>query len=117
MRNAGIRVYMDDSGCGFDSFRMLYGTTLDGIKMNQSYLSMLPMASKAFNPVKMMLDVGRESDIPVISEGAETREQVENLKQIGCRFIQGNCYYRPMTLADYEKLLIKKGYGSLPLTV
>ena len=117
MRNAGIRVFMDDSGCGFDSFRMLYGTTLDGIKMNQSYLSMLPMASKAFNPVKMMLDVGRESDIPVISEGAETREQVENLKQIGCRFIQGNCYYRPMTLADYEKLLIKKGYGSLPLTV
>jgi diguanylate cyclase (GGDEF)-like protein len=111
MRSAGIKVFMDDSGCGFDSFRMLYGTTLDGIKMNQSYLSMLPMASKAFNPVKMMLDVGREGNIPVISEGAETREQVENLKGIGCRYIQGNCYYRPMTLADFEKLLIKKGHG------
>jgi len=109
MRRAGIRVYMDDSGCGFDSFRMLYGTTLDGIKMNQSYLSMLPMASTAFNPVKMMLDVGIEGNIPIVSEGAETREQVENLKTIGCKYIQGNCYYRPMSLADYEKLLTKKG--------
>lgn len=110
MRRAGIRVYMDDSGCGFDSFRMLYGTKIDGIKMSQSYLSMLPMASKAFNPVKMMLDVGKEESIPVISEGAETREQVEKLKKIGCEYIQGNCYYRPMSIADYEKLLIKKGF-------
>lgn len=105
MRSAGLRVFMDDKGGGFDSFRMLYGTKLDGIKMDRSYLQMLPIAGQNINPIRSLINIGKANGMMVISEGAETKEQIKALRNVACRYIQGNGYYRPMSFADYEKIL------------
>jgi len=108
MRNAGIKVFMDDGGGGFDTFRMLYGAGLDGIKMNRNYLDMLSLSSKTMNPIKTLIDIGKDNNLIVVSEGAETRQQLETLKSLGCKYVQGNCYYRPMPTSYYEDIIIKQ---------
>jgi len=44
-------------------------------------------------------------DTPVIMEGVETRQQVEFLRDIGCGYVQGYYYARPMTVPAYEALV------------
>lgn len=45
-------------------------------------------------------------DMAVIAEGVETLEQADYLKSIGCFYVQGYFYARPMTSQDYEKRFI-----------
>lgn len=43
--------------------------------------------------------------LPVVIEGVETEAQAQLLRQMGARYAQGFLYYRPMPVADFEKLL------------
>ena len=44
-------------------------------------------------------------NIPVIAEGVDRAEQVDFLKSVGCDYIQGFYYSKPLPAADYEKLI------------
>lgn len=44
-------------------------------------------------------------DIKIIAEGAETKEQVEFLRDNGCDYIQGYYFYKPMPEEEFVKLL------------
>ena len=46
-------------------------------------------------------------DIRTVAEGIESMDQVEYLKQIGCDYVQGYVFYRPMPQSDYETLIIQ----------
>lgn len=50
-------------------------------------------------------------DMQVITEGVETREQLDILHTFHCDVIQGNYFFKPLSLRDYEKLLKKTNSG------
>ena len=47
----------------------------------------------------------KKFNIRTVAEGIESMEQVEFLKGIGCDYIQGYVFYRPMPQQEYEALL------------
>ena len=47
-------------------------------------------------------------NLPVIAEGVERREQVDFLHSVGCEYVQGFYFARPMPVSDYEKLVSEK---------
>ena len=45
--------------------------------------------------------------LSVVAEGVETREQLERLREIGCDYVQGYYFARPMPCGDFEQLIKK----------
>ena len=58
--------------------------------------------------VEGIIDMVKKFDIRTVAEGIESMDQVEYLKRIGCDYVQGYVFYRPMPQSDYEALLIQK---------
>lgn len=57
--------------------------------------------------VEGIIDMVKKFDIRTVAEGIESMDQVEYLKQIGCDYVQGYVFYRPMPQSDYETLIIQ----------
>jgi EAL domain-containing protein (putative c-di-GMP-specific phosphodiesterase class I) len=55
--------------------------------------------------IKSMVALARTLQMPVIAEGVEEEHQIELLKRIGCRIVQGYYYSKPLTVELYEEFL------------
>lgn len=55
--------------------------------------------------ISSVIRMAKWLNIPVIAEGVDRAEQVEFLKSVGCDYIQGFYYSKPLPAADYEKLI------------
>ena len=55
--------------------------------------------------MKHYIEMAHTMDIKIIAEGAETKEQVEFLRDNGCDYIQGYYFYKPMPEEEFVKLL------------
>ena len=55
--------------------------------------------------------MARELGIEVLTEGVERQDQVDLLKSVGCRYVQGFLYDNPMPDNEFEKRLVKKTYA------
>ena len=51
----------------------------------------------------MVVELAKQLQMTVITEGVETREQVENLKEMGCHMFQGYFFDKPMTVEQFEE--------------
>ncbi len=55
--------------------------------------------------ITAIIKMAKDIDLKVVAEGVETEEQVDFLKKVGCDYIQGYYYYRPMPREEFEALL------------
>ena len=58
--------------------------------------------------VAMIISIGHTLDLKVISEGVESDDQVKVLKSIGCDYIQGYVWGKPMPLEDAGRLVVSR---------
>lgn len=100
----GFPVSMDDFGTGLSSMQMLSKLSLDEVKIDRSFIvgAEGPKGKVVLEHIIRML---KDLQIPFIAEGVETEEQKELLLKYGCNESQGFLFYRPMPIADFEKLL------------
>lgn len=106
-RDLGFRVWMDDFGSGYSSLDVLQSLRFDLIKLDMRFLQNFDKgdASKIIltELIRMAIGLG----IDTITEGVETKEQAEFLKEVGCTKLQGFYYCRPISaeaiLERYEK--------------
>ncbi len=57
--------------------------------------------------VAMIVSIGHILNLKVISEGVESEDQVDTLKDIGCDYVQGFIWGRPMPAEDTLLLVLK----------
>ena len=111
LRTLGFTVLMDDFGSGYSSLNRLSNLNVDVIKLDANFLKMEgDDKRKDIHIVESIISMAKTMALPIICEGVETKEQVEFLDGLGCRYIQGFYFYRPMSSADFEKLI---GNGDL----
>lgn len=106
LRDAGFSVLMDDFGSGYSSLNMLRELPFDVIKLDGQFMRFSSIDTlKAQRIVENVVNLAKTVGTPIIVEGVETPEQVTFLQDLGCRYIQGYYFYRPMPVADFEKLV------------
>lgn len=105
-----FQVQMDDFGSGYSSLNMLKDVFVDTIKMDMKFISNSLNDSGNIERSGIILSylirMAHWLKMTVIAEGVETKEQADYLRNIGCLYMQGYYFARPMPLADFEKLLI-----------
>lgn len=113
LHSFGYIVEMDDFGSGYSSLNILKDIDFDIIKLDMKFLEKEHGESNRggtilSSVVRMVNWLG----LPVIAEGVETVKQADFLGSIGCDYIQGYLYSKPLPEEQYEKLISGSAVGA-----
>ena len=101
----GVGISIDDFGTGFSSLSYLNSLPSDVIKVDRSFITTMNTSEKSKQYVAAIIALGHIMNFKVVAEGVENDEQIETLRNIGCDYIQGFVWGRPMLPADAAKLV------------
>ncbi|WP_081596801.1 EAL domain-containing protein [Cupriavidus sp. HMR-1] len=98
LRQLGVRIVLDDFGCGYMSLQHLTTLPVDGIKIDQCFTTGLPDEPRATAVVSSMLGLAERLGLSVVVEGVETPRQASWLRSYGNVCVQGFLYSRPQPI-------------------
>lgn len=104
LHKAGFTILMDDFGSGYSSLNVLKDIDLDVLKIDMKFLSKGKDDGRGEKILAAVIQMAKALDMPVIAEGVEEKKQVQMLKRLGCNYIQGYYFAKPMPQEDYERL-------------
>ncbi len=105
----GYIVEMDDFGSGYSSLNILKDLDVDIIKLDMSFLSD-NVAGRGGVIISSMVQMTKWLNTPVIAEGVETVEQADYMQSLGCNYIQGYLYSKPVPEDEFIKLMQKMNH-------
>lgn len=105
LREEGIRVLMDDFGSGYSGIESLREIPFDAIKIDKSFTDLINVDEKTRAIFKLLVELGHASNIEVVVEGVDNKEQVEFLRRVKADTIQGFYYSPALAKDEYEKFL------------
>jgi diguanylate cyclase len=102
---AGIKWSLDDFGTGYSSLTYLTKYPIHKIKIDRSFVTRLPGDESSEAIVRAIVAMARGLGLQVVTEGVETREQIEFLRSVGAVVIQGYYYFHPLPPTAVSDLL------------
>ena len=105
LHSYGYKVEMDDFGSGYSSLNVLKDLEVDVIKLDMRFLSGSSIGGRGGAILNAIVQMTKWLNTPVIAEGIETLEQADYMKSIGCNYIQGYLYSKPVTEEEFIKKL------------
>ncbi len=105
LRDQGFRISMDDFGTGYSSFSLLTQMPLDTLKIDKSFVDKVGvenMIAKDISVIRHIISLAKELGFICLAEGAESRDQIDELRSLGCDVIQGYYYSKPIPVEEYE---------------
>ncbi len=104
----GVTLAVDDFGTGFSSMRTVTAFPFQFIKIDRSLIYDIDRNPRNEAVVRSVLELADQLDMYVLAEGVETLEHVNMLQQLGCYYIQGYYYARPMPLEAFEQWMFNR---------
>jgi diguanylate cyclase (GGDEF)-like protein len=95
VRDLGVRVAVDDFGTGYTSLAHLHRLPIDSIKIDRSFICEIEGLKEA-SLVRMITDLAHQLGLQTVSEGVETAQQLEILRDLGSDRLQGFLIAHPM---------------------
>ena len=112
MRNAGVRIALDDFGVGFSSLAHLRDLPIHRLKIDRSFTVECMRDARTLTIVKAVIDMARSLGINITAEGIETQAQQTWMQHLGCDSAQGYLFARPMNVDDFVQMFIdRRGVG------
>lgn len=105
LNGLGIDFALDDFGTGFASLSYLRKLPFQTLKMDRSFVKDLLENKKDLAIVKAILAMGRDLNLRVVAEGIETLELKEHLTALGCQYLQGYWFSRPLPANELVSLI------------
>lgn len=106
LKEAGIRLAIDDFGCGHSSLAALSKLPFDVIKIDQQFIRALERGdAQAAAIVEMILALSRTLNMEVVAEGIERREDMDFVASRGCHWVQGFLFGAAMPAAEFAEML------------
>ena len=106
LREQGFVVLMDDFGSGYSSLNMLHELNIDIIKLDAYFLHLDNTSDKkGMRILESIVNMAKTLTLPIIVEGVETESQKDYLMSLGCRYMQGYYFHKPMPMASFERLI------------
>ena len=106
LRDAGFVIEMDDFGSGYSSLNMLARLPIDILKLDMKFMQSNQLGNQR-KILNFIVGMAEWMDLSVIAEGVETEEQLKMLQEIGCNYVQGYYFAKPMPEDEYRALLFK----------
>lgn len=106
LRKYGFILEMDDFGSGYSSLNMLKNIDVDVIKIDMCFMRDNEREEKNNRILKSIINLINNLNIEVITEGVETKEQVDNVDGMGCSMFQGYYFDKPMPVESFEEKYI-----------
>lgn len=97
VRALGIQIAIDDFGTGYSSLSYLQQLTVDRLKIDRSFVQEITDQNEARVIAAMIVQMGQLLGFKVLAEGVETKEQLDQLNELGCDEVQGFYYAKPLT--------------------
>jgi len=109
LQEYGHTILMDDFGSGYSSLNVLKDISVDVLKLDMKFMAASGSENqkKSESIVANVIRLAKDLELPVIAEGVEEKEQVEFLSSVGCEYVQGYYFAKPMPVAEYNKLAFK----------
>lgn len=104
----GFYIEMDDFGSGYSSLSILKDLPFNLVKLDMSLVRESSQPGRAGSILTSIVHLAHQINVPVIAEGVETYSQAEFLKSIGCHYMQGYLFSKPVPFPVYNSL-IKNG--------
>ena len=95
IKKHGLAIWLDDFGSGYSSFNALKDYEFDVLKLDLEFLKGFGQNAKSRPLIKSVIDMANLIGMRTLSEGVETEEQAEFLKEIGCLRLQGYLFGKP----------------------
>ena len=105
LKQLGLRIAIDDFGTGYSSLSYLNKMSADLLKVDKAFIDQMNTTDSSRQYVAAIISIGHIMNLEVIAEGVEEGDQMETLRDIGCDFIQGFIWGRPMPPEEAEKLV------------
>ena len=109
----GYVVEMDDFGSGYSSLNVLKDIDMDIVKLDMLFLSEEGSRHRGGIILSSVVRMFKWLGLPVIAEGVESIEQADFLKSIGCDYMQGYLYAKPLPGEEFYALLGSKSIGRM----
>ncbi|BAU66338.1 diguanylate cyclase/phosphodiesterase [Stanieria sp. NIES-3757] len=101
----GIALSLDDFGTGYSSLGYLKQFPFHTLKIDRSFIKDLTASSQDLAIVNAIIALGKGLNLTVVAEGVETEEIKNLLKNMGCEYIQGYFFSKPVSAAEATQLL------------
>lgn len=108
---AGFIIEMDDFGSAYSSLNMLKDIPVDILKLDMVFLSDTKNSARGGNILSSVVRMARWLKLPVIAEGVETKQQADYLCSIGCLYMQGYYFSKPVPANSYEAYFQERMLG------
>ena len=110
MSEAGIATSIDDFGTGCSTLSVLRDFPVNEIKIDRSFINHEAFSTQDQIIIKSIIQMARQLNLNVITEGVETEEQARFLLELGCNHAQGYLYDKPLEQSAFESRLSVGGY-------
>lgn len=103
LHKLGFKISIDDFGSGYSSLNMLKQINADILKIDKEFLNEAYESKKSKTIIKHVIKMAKELEIQTITEGVESVEQADFLRNIGCDMAQGFLYSKPQPIDDFAE--------------
>jgi diguanylate cyclase (GGDEF)-like protein len=99
LRQLGVRLSIDDFGTGYSSLSYLRILPVHAFKLDRSFVRDLGNGEKDLEICASAIGLAKNLGLEVVAEGVETDAQAQQLRALGCHYLQGYLFARPLDVA------------------
>lgn len=101
LKEKGFLVSIDDFGSGFSALYLLKDLPVDTIKIDRGFLQSSTNDARGKTVLRNIITMCKDLKMDVVTEGIETKEQVNFVISCGCQIAQGFFYAKPMPVSEF----------------
>jgi EAL domain-containing protein (putative c-di-GMP-specific phosphodiesterase class I) len=105
LREAGIKIWLDDFGTGFSGLSHLRRVPVDGVKIDRSFIADVLRDPDDLALTTAIIAMAHSLGMTVVAEGVEKEGQCDLLRSRGCDLAQGYWLGHPMNMRDFTSLV------------
>lgn len=105
LKDLGVLLSIDDFGTGYSSFASLKHLQADYLKIDRYFVDDMQADQKTLTLVGSMIEMGRKLGYGIVAEGVETLAQLEILRNLNCKIVQGYLFSKPAAAGSISELL------------
>jgi EAL domain-containing protein (putative c-di-GMP-specific phosphodiesterase class I) len=116
LKAMNVRLEIDDFGTGYSSLSYLQRLPFETLKIDRSFIRELSTGSDSRDIVRAIVEMAHSLRLEVIAEGVETEEQLRQLQELGCNYLQGFLFSKPVDTEAAEWLYLNNCEAGVLLT-